>query len=123
MAEAGKSGPSDHEAEEIRIGWRMAGIGMQVASEVAAGVILGWLFDYLRGRGNIGVAVGACAGIAVGLWSLIRNSLKLNKQLERTAPTAGRGKPISDKHWKQQDQENDDDWNEHDDWNTPRERQ
>lgn len=121
MAEAGKSGPSEQEAAEVRVGWKMAGIGMQVASEVAAGVILGWLFDYWRGHGNIGVVVGASAGIAVGLWSLIRNTLKLNRQLDRIAPTAGRGNPITDKAWKQQDQDDDldDDWNDNDDWNAP----
>lgn len=123
MAEGGKSGQSNHEAEEVRVGWRMAGIGMQVASEVAAGVILGWLFDYWRGTGNIGVIVGGCVGIAVGLWSLIRNSLKLNKQLDRSAPTAGRGRPISDKEWTQKDNDNDDDWNDDDDWSTRRDSQ
>jgi F0F1-type ATP synthase assembly protein I len=115
MAESSKSGPTEQEAQEVRVGWRMAGIGMQVASEVAAGVILGWLVDLWRGKGTIGVTIGAIAGIAVGLWSLIRNSLKLNKQLDRAAPTTGRGKPISDKAWEQLDQEDDDDWNKHDD--------
>ena len=123
MAEARKTGQPNHEAEEVRVGWRMAGIGMQVASEVAAGVILGWLFDYWRGKGNIGVVIGACVGIAVGLWSLVRNSLKLNNQLERSAPTTGRGKPISDKEWKQEDQDDDADWNDNDDWSSERNSQ
>ena len=96
MAEAGK--PDRRQAAEdaeMRVGWRMAGIGMQVASEVAAGVLLGWLFDYWRGHGTIGVIIGACAGIGVALWSLIRNALRLNRELDRTAPTAGRGKPLN----------------------------
>jgi F0F1-type ATP synthase assembly protein I len=82
------------EAEEVRVGWKMAGIGFEVACEVAGGALLGWLFDRWRGHGNIGVLVGSIAGICVGLWSLIRQSLKLNRQLERTAPTRGRGRPL-----------------------------
>lgn len=99
----------------------MAGIGMQVASEVAAGVILGLIFDYWRGSGNIGVIVGGTAGIAVGLWSLIRNSLKLNRLLERTAPTAGRGKPIPQEEEWTEDQEDDNNPNNGDDWAKPNE--
>ena len=82
------------EAAEIRIGWRMAGIGMQVASEVAAGALLGFLFDLWRGSGHLGVLVGSLIGIAVGLWSLIRQSLKLNRQMDLLAPTKGRGRPL-----------------------------
>lgn len=81
---------------EVRVGWKMAGIGMQVASEVAAGAVLGFLFDLWRGSGRIGIIVGSITGIAVGLWSLISQSLKLNRQLELTAPTRGRGKPLAD---------------------------
>jgi F0F1-type ATP synthase assembly protein I len=101
MADAGKPmSRKQIEEEEIRVGWRMAGIGMQVASEVVAGVLLGLAFDWWRGQGNIGVIVGGIAGIAVGLWSLIRAALKLNRQLERTAPTAGRGIPMQpDAKW------------------------
>src|SRR5262245_30950300 len=79
---------------ETRVGWKMAGIGMQVASEVAAGALMGFLFDWWRGSGRIGILVGSIAGIAVGLWSLISQSLKLNRQLELSAPTRGRGTPI-----------------------------
>jgi hypothetical protein len=72
----------------------MAGIGMQVASEVVAGTLLGWLFDYWRGHGHVGVLVGSVCGICVGLFSLIRQSLRLNAMLDRTAPLAGRGQSI-----------------------------
>jgi F0F1-type ATP synthase assembly protein I len=72
------------DAQETRIGWRMAGIGMTVASEVAAGTLLGWLFDKWRGHGTVGVLIGAVAGIAVGLMSLIRNSMILSAELDRT---------------------------------------
>jgi F0F1-type ATP synthase assembly protein I len=101
MPPTGSSGhrPQDRpvsrsEAEEIRVGWKMAGVGMQVASEVVAGTLLGWLFDYWRGHGHAGVLVGSVCGICVGLFSLIRQSLRLNALLDRTAPLAGRGQPI-----------------------------
>jgi F0F1-type ATP synthase assembly protein I len=96
MAKASDQNPTgDKNIEaELRVGWKMAGIGMQVASEVAAGALLGFLFDLWRGSGRIGIMVGSITGIAVGLWSLVSQSLKLNRQLELSAPTKGRGKPL-----------------------------
>ncbi len=85
-------GPSrrDEPGAEIRVGWKMGGLGMEVAAQVAAGAMLGWLYDRWRGTGSTGLLVGAVVGIAVGLWSLIRGALKLNRELERHCPTAGR---------------------------------
>ncbi len=71
------------EAAETRVGWQMAGIGMTVASEVAAGAIFGLIFDAWRGSGHTGVLVGSLCGISVGLFTLIRQTLRLNKQLDR----------------------------------------
>ncbi len=93
---------------EIRVWWKMGGLGMEVAGQVAAGAVLGWLYDRWRGTGTTGLLVGSLTGIVVGLWSLIRGALKLNRALERQSPTAGRGKPLAP------DQDKDD-WN--DDWN------
>lgn len=118
MSPASGKSQADRERDEAetRIGWKMAGIGMQVTSEVAAGALLGWLFDYWRGSGHIGVLVGSVCGICVGLYSLIRQSLILNKQLDRVAPTKGRGTPSpppreTDPLWTEQD----DDWTDDDD--------
>lgn len=71
----------------------MAALAMQVAAEVGAGALLGWLFDRWRGTSS-GVLIGAVIGILVGLWSLIKGGLKLNRQLDREAPLKGRGKPL-----------------------------
>ncbi len=79
---------------EIRVGWRMGGLGMEVAAQVAAGALLGWLFDQWRGTSPNGLLVGAVIGIAVGMWHLIKGALKLNKELERTHPTSGRGRAL-----------------------------
>ena len=68
----------------------MSGLGMEVAAQVAAGAVLGWLFDRWRGTGSTGLLVGAVVGIVVGLGNLIRGALKLNRELERHSPGAGR---------------------------------
>ncbi len=85
----------------------MAGLGMEVAGQVAAGALLGWLYDRWRGTGTTGILVGSLIGIAVGLGSMIRGALKLNRELERQSPTAGRGKPLVD-----QDCDDADDWDD-----------
>ena len=79
---------------EVRIGWRMGGLGMEVASQVAAGALLGWAFDSWRGTSPTGLLIGSAAGIVIGLWRLISGALKLNALLERHYPTAGRGRPL-----------------------------
>lgn len=90
------SGPDRQRRDDVetRVGWKMAGIGMQVTSEVAAGALIGWLIDRWRGHGHLGVLIGSVCGICVGLFTLIRQSLLLNRHLDRVAPTAGRGTPI-----------------------------
>jgi F0F1-type ATP synthase assembly protein I len=95
---------SDHRSRrgetegEIRVGWRMGGLGMQVASEAGAGALLGWLFDRWRGTAPTGLLVGAVIGIVVALWSLIRGGLKLNRDLDREAARrrAARDDPRTD---------------------------
>ncbi len=78
----------------MRIGWRMAGLGMEVAAQVAGGALLGWAFDAWRGTAPTGLLVGSIVGIVVGLWSLIHGALKLNRVLDERYPTAGRGRPL-----------------------------
>ena len=84
----------------------MGGLGMEVAGAVVAGALLGWAFDHWRGTAPTGVLVGSLVGIAVGMWSLIRGALKLNRLLDRHHPTAGRGKPLPP-----EEEDGDDDWN------------
>jgi F0F1-type ATP synthase assembly protein I len=70
------------EAEELRLGWRMAGLAFTMSSEVAAGALLGWLIDWLTGApGNRWLLIGALVGIAVGMWSFIKGALRLNRLL------------------------------------------
>ncbi len=106
MAEPGRSRRDDLESE-IRIGWRMGGLGMEGAGAVVAGALLGWGFDRLRGKtASTGLLVGSVMGIVVGMWTLIRGALKLNRLLDRRHPTAGRGKPLPP-----EEEHGDDDWN------------
>lgn len=99
---------------ETRIGWRMAGLGFEVAAQVAAGALLGWLYDRYIGHGTSGILVGAILGLAVAMWTLIRGSLKLNRELDKQAPLRGRGEPITPEEWSKDDWKRDD-WNNTDD--------
>ena len=94
---------------EIRIGWRMGGLGMEVASEVVAGALLGWAFDKWRGTAPTGLLVGSIAGIAVGLWTLVRRGLQLNRLLDEQYPTKGRGTPLPPNE-ETGEEEDDGDW-------------
>ena len=90
----------------------MGGLGMEVAAQMAAGAGLGWLYDRWRGTGMTGILVGSVTGISVGLWSMIRGAIKLNRQLDRQSPIAGRGKPLPPDD--RQDGSDEDDWDK--DW-------
>ncbi len=104
MTSAGRR-ERDTEAE-VRVGWRLSGLGMEVAAQVAAGALLGWLFDRWQGTAPTGLMVGGIAGIAVGLFSLVKGSLKLNRDLDRMHPTTGRGRALPDED--ENDKDNDD---------------
>ncbi len=97
---------------EMRVGWRMAGLGFQVASEVGAGALFGWLFDRWQGTAPTGLLVGSIAGIAVARWSLIRGALKLNRELNRTNPVRTPRQEVSE--WNESDRDDDevDTWHE-----------
>jgi F0F1-type ATP synthase assembly protein I len=74
----------------------MGGLGMEVAAQVGAGALLGWLFDRWRGTAPTGLLVGAAIGIVVGLWSLIKGALKLNRALDRETPRRRSAPPDDD---------------------------
>lgn len=82
--------------DEIRVGWKMAALGMEVAGQAMGGALLGWLFDRWQGTEPTGVMIGSIIGITAGLFSLVRGGLKLNRQLERAHPTRGRGRPLQE---------------------------
>ena len=63
----------------------MAGLGFEVASQVAAGALLGWLYDQWRGGSRMEVLVGSILGIAVGLFTMIRRGAEAQPRSRRQA--------------------------------------
>ncbi len=74
--------PGSKSAREANIGWRMAGVGIQTGSEALAGALLGYGVDYYFQTGGWGLLIGGVLGIVVGMASLIRGSLKVNREFE-----------------------------------------
>jgi hypothetical protein len=75
------------EDEATRIGWRMAGLGIETVSYVLGGVAIGWGLKLLVVQwgwpeSDGWIVGGALLGMASGFSQLIRGGLKLNRQLE-----------------------------------------
>jgi len=83
--------PSKREREEVRMGYRMMGIGFESVSQVGAGLLIGWLIDRWRGHGDLGVIIGGAAGVLVGVVSLVRSAWKMNTELDRSAAERRKG--------------------------------
>ena len=66
---------------ETKVGWRMAALGSETVSHVAAGGLLGWILDKWLGT-DYWLMTGLIAGIATGIVALIRGALKMNKKLD-----------------------------------------
>lgn len=78
----GPSGADDaRQSEEVRIGYRMLGLGFQVVSEVGAGLLLGWLIQWATAW-KWSIVVGGSIGIVVGLTTLVRSAWKLNAGMD-----------------------------------------
>ncbi|MFZ9881556.1 MAG: AtpZ/AtpI family protein [Phycisphaerales bacterium] len=67
----------------------LLGLGTQMLSEVAAGVLLGLGADYLAGTKNRWVVVGSIAGVVVAMWTVIRVAMRL--QTPRREPPRQKG--------------------------------
>lgn len=76
------------QARETRLGWRMAGVAMQTASEVAAGAALGWVVDHFADTRPWGLLIGGCLGIVVALTTLIRTAWRMNSEMDRAEVAA-----------------------------------
>ena len=61
--------PSKREREEVRMGYRMMGIGFESVSQVGAGLLIGWLIDHLR--------AGAVVSPVTALWPVALVGLPL----------------------------------------------
>jgi F0F1-type ATP synthase assembly protein I len=68
----------------------LIGLGTQMVSEVAAGVLLGLGADYMLGTKNRWVVVGSIAGIVVAMWTVVRIAMRL-QTTRREPPRRQRG--------------------------------
>lgn len=117
-----RGGPDSNrrQAAEVRVGWKMAGISMEVASMVVAGAMLGWGAQAIWGWRH-SILTGALVGLAVGLWTLIKSALKLNQQLDALGP---RPRKVVSQTQEQQreaetgEQENEDEQSWQDEWDS-----
>jgi len=78
-----KASPTRGQDEDVRVGWRMAGLAWRFTTEVIAGAVLGWLVGSWLGDANLGALIGTGIGLAVAMYSLMRGALKLNASLDR----------------------------------------
>ena len=92
---------------EFSAGLKMLGLAGEVIGQVIAGGGIGWLIDWWLGQEYVWVTVGAGVGVLTGLVTLVRGAWKLNSMLERTAPTRGRGTPLTDEDFQEQDDDED----------------
>jgi F0F1-type ATP synthase assembly protein I len=58
---------------------RMGGIGLEIAVAVGLGVAIGYWVDGRWDSGPWGVLVGAMLGLATGMYLLIRDVIRMNK--------------------------------------------
>ncbi|MEY2716861.1 MAG: putative F0F1-ATPase subunit Ca2+/Mg2+ transporter [Planctomycetota bacterium] len=70
----------------------LIGLGTQMLSEVAAGVLLGLAADYLLGTKNRWVVVGSITGVVVAMWTVIRVAMRLQAP-RRQAPGSKPAQP------------------------------
>ena len=78
----------------------LIGLGTQMLSEVAAGVLLGIAADYMLGTKNRWVVVGSIAGVIVAMWTVVRLAIRMQTP-RRQPPIGGRTQP--DRHDSEKD--------------------
>ena len=60
-------------------GAQFAMVGLQVAIGVGLGYLVGWWLDRRFGWGSRGVVIGSMLGLAGGLYLLIKDAIRINK--------------------------------------------
>lgn len=63
-------------------------MGVELASHIVAGLLLGMLLDYWLNTGPVLLIAGTIAGVVVGMAEFIRTALKAQKQYMRKDPPA-----------------------------------
>jgi F0F1-type ATP synthase assembly protein I len=73
------------EAESRRL-WRLAAMGGTMASEILAGLLIGWGLDILfRTSGRPLMITGTVVGVVVGLTTFIRSAVAESRKASREA--------------------------------------
>lgn len=76
---------------ETRIGYRMMAVAFQVTGEVVAGVVIGAFIDWLRGGGTTATIIGGAVGVLVAITTLIRQGLRVSRELDELERRKKRG--------------------------------
>jgi F0F1-type ATP synthase assembly protein I len=69
----------------------LIGLGTQMLSEVAAGVLIGYGLDYMLGTKNRWIVVGSIAGVVVAMWTVVRVAIRLQTPRRQPPQRGGRG--------------------------------
>lgn len=67
--------PSHRDAESQRL-WRLAGMGGTLASEILAGVVIGWGLDALFGTAPTMIVIFTTGGVLIGMITFVRSARK-----------------------------------------------
>lgn len=59
---------------------RYLGIGLQMAAGVGLGSLVGWWLDQKYGWAPWGITVGSMLGLASGMYLLIKDAIRINRQ-------------------------------------------
>jgi F0F1-type ATP synthase assembly protein I len=72
----------------------MLGIGMQMLSEVVAGILLGLALHHFFGLSKLWIVFGGVFGVVVAMWTVIRFAIRMEKREQASkAKSAGSDKP------------------------------
>ncbi|MCA9290574.1 MAG: AtpZ/AtpI family protein [Phycisphaerales bacterium] len=75
--------------EATRRLWRLSGMGLELASHVVAGLLIGWGIDHFAGTGRLWLIIGTVAGVVTGMASFIRGAMAETHSAEQTARRDG----------------------------------
>jgi F0F1-type ATP synthase assembly protein I len=65
--------------DDANQGAHLAMVGLQVAIGVGLGYVVGRWLDHRYGWGSRGVVIGSMLGLAGGLYLLIKDAIRINK--------------------------------------------
>lgn len=80
--------------------WRLSGLGIELASHIFAGMLIGWLLDRWFKTEPTLLIIFSIAGLVVGMVDFIRSALRAqaaaNEQTPQSRPPAPPGDPSHD---------------------------